>query len=267
MTMVEELVSRGFAVVGIDHPYGSAVAAFPDGRVVHARTDVFLDTSTDESLQHSYSVAEEQLGIRVADLRFVLDRLEAMNAGGGLGPLNGRLRFDLAGAIGYSFGGAVAAEACALDARFRGAIDLDGDLFGTAARDGVERPLMIVSDSFDPPAADDLASPVPARRRDAKILDTQARLVQNTFTRYGGYRLQIPGMLHAELSDDFLLSPAGWLKRRASKAAPRILRIVDDYALAFFGSLLNGRGTPQLESLSRRYRKVRLTVFPRQQPP
>ncbi|UOK63043.1 hypothetical protein MT997_34085 [Paenibacillus sp. OVF10] len=34
MTAIEELVSHGYIVVGMDHPYTSARVTFPDGRKV-----------------------------------------------------------------------------------------------------------------------------------------------------------------------------------------------------------------------------------------
>jgi dienelactone hydrolase len=45
------------------------------------------------------------------------------------------------GAFGHSFGGATALEVAQRESRVRAAIDLDGDLFGTLAREGVSKHL------------------------------------------------------------------------------------------------------------------------------
>lgn len=63
---VEELVSRGYVVVTVDHT-GEAPVEFPGGRVAPVVTP-------DDTL-------EKATGVRVADTRFVLDALESLAAG------------------------------------------------------------------------------------------------------------------------------------------------------------------------------------------
>ena len=128
----EELASNGFIVAGMDHPYGSKVTVFPDGRVIRTRLYNWLDLSSDEALLRSRSVVEGQLRIRSHDAIFVLDSLLQMNHQS-RGWLAGKVDPDRIGIFGHSFGGAVAAQVCWLDRRFRAGINMDGSMFGEAA--------------------------------------------------------------------------------------------------------------------------------------
>ena len=60
----EELASHGFVVVGIDHPYGTWLTVFPDGRVARSTLDACLDYSSDEALAASIRNTESELRIR-----------------------------------------------------------------------------------------------------------------------------------------------------------------------------------------------------------
>ena len=113
----EELASHGFIVVGIDHPYATEWTVFPDGRIVATTLGEFLDCSTDETFAAGEGVAEEQLRIRVADVRFVIDELERLDRSDPGGRFTGRIDASRVGVFGHSFGGAVAAEACRDDPR------------------------------------------------------------------------------------------------------------------------------------------------------
>ena len=100
----EELASHGFVVVGIDHPYATALTVFPDGRAIAGALGGFLDCSTDESLAASLRVADEQLRLRLADARFVLDELERLDRDDPGGLFTGRLDLGRVGIFGHSFG-------------------------------------------------------------------------------------------------------------------------------------------------------------------
>src|SRR5262245_49324243 len=60
----EEMASHGFIVVGVDHPYGTELTRFPDGRVVRTTLGAPLDYSTDEALATSVRSAEAELRVR-----------------------------------------------------------------------------------------------------------------------------------------------------------------------------------------------------------
>jgi hypothetical protein len=127
-TLVEDLASHGYVVVTMSHTYEAWEVEFPGGRVERGRHDPDNDLTRDPY---------EALKIRLADTRFVLDQLAALGAGHNPDaerrPLPAGLRhcLDLAkiGIFGHSLGGALTAQALALDSRVIAAVNLDGSMF------------------------------------------------------------------------------------------------------------------------------------------
>ncbi|MEW2576362.1 alpha/beta hydrolase family protein [Streptomyces syringium] len=162
----EELASRGYVVVTIDHPGDASEVDFPT-RTRHrkkVRPTVFrTDPRKDPQLFRT------AIDTRIADTRFVLDTLEAVAAGHRPGaerralPENLGEALDLrrVGMYGHSAGGTTAAEAMYEDHRISAAVNLEGylnhppgkpgrtgELF-PVARHGVDRPLLLLgTDGF-----------------------------------------------------------------------------------------------------------------------
>ncbi|MFH8369500.1 alpha/beta hydrolase family protein [Streptomyces sp. NPDC018031] len=160
-TLVDELASRGYVVVTVDHTYDAAAVEFPGGRVEHSRLpEEFAEA------QRTGRVTEllrKTLAVRVTDTRFVLDRLELLAAGhnpdADAAPLPTGLRgaVDLraTGMLGHSAGGFTAAQALLEDRRIDAAVNMDGVLGyvqryedpshpATVATQGVDRPLLLM---------------------------------------------------------------------------------------------------------------------------
>ncbi|MBB4688436.1 alpha/beta hydrolase family protein [Amycolatopsis jiangsuensis] len=127
----EDLASRGYVVVTVDHTGEAPFVVFPDGRMVTA------DHGPD---------LEADLRVRVADEQFVLDRLP------GIPGLGRAMDLSHVGAFGHSYGGDTAAEMATVDSRVDAAADLDGflayDVDGQrltrAAAEGVPRPVLLM---------------------------------------------------------------------------------------------------------------------------
>lgn len=146
--LVEELASRGYVVVTMDHTYEATAVEFPDGRVAL------------RSLPEAEDLLRRLVAVRVDDVRFVLSQLEAMRAGGNPDaasrPLPEGLRtaLDLSrvGMFGHSAGGFTAAETMLVDARIDAGVNLDGSMayrmsrgeYGAAVGRGLERPFMLM---------------------------------------------------------------------------------------------------------------------------
>ncbi|MFH8980067.1 alpha/beta hydrolase family protein [Streptomyces varsoviensis] len=112
--LAEDLASRGYVVASVDHPGDAAAVEFPDGRLVPHREP---EGGAAGELETRY------LPTRVADLRFVLDRLLAPGS-----PWHGLLDPARIGVAGHSLGGAAAAELARVDAQ----LDARGDARGDA---------------------------------------------------------------------------------------------------------------------------------------
>ena len=115
LALLEDLASRGFIVVGVDHPYISARTVFPDGRVTESK----VMRGDDVSAQ-----------VAVDDLRSVLDWLHGLDAAAPGTPISGHIDTQRIGAVGHSFGGSAALQATRVDDRLRAAVDIDGRVQG-----------------------------------------------------------------------------------------------------------------------------------------
>jgi hypothetical protein len=107
--LVEDLASHGYVVVTMSHTYEAWEVEFPGGWVERGRHDPDNDLTRDPY---------DAVMIRLADTRFVLDQLAALNAGRNPDaerrPLPAGLRRSLnlarIGIFGHSLGGATAAR-------------------------------------------------------------------------------------------------------------------------------------------------------------
>lgn len=257
---VEELASHGFVVVGIDHTYCSGVTVFPDGRVVYSSSDLDLDFKTAAGIQRYLTNAESQIQIRAQDARFVLDELEKMNAPGSHDRFSGRLDLKRVGIFGHSFGGAVAAQACCLDTRFKAGMNLDGMLFGESARSPVTQPFMFMNSDEPRPTKQQMAGD-PYQKMVGDSWDVQ----DDYLKRNGGYNLTIALSKHINFSDNALFSPLRRLTGAGRINARRCMAIVDAYSLAFFEKTLENKPEPLLDGPSPAYPEVTLDKFSRQQ--
>lgn len=230
--LVEDLASHGYIVVGIDHPYNSGPIAFPDGRVLPPLRSDSMDFNT-KSVEQIRAAGDVELARQTADTRFVLDRMQAM-AADPKSPFYGRLSAENAGVLGFSFGGAVAAQASALDPRIRCALDLDGSLFGEVQREGLPKPFMFLEEDVPDYAAEDLSRLSPADRVDKALNDGDSEM----FEKYGGYRIILHGSTHSSFTDSAIFSPWRRISGAGNIPPRRQFQIIREYALAFFDKTL-----------------------------
>lgn len=116
-SFIEDLVSHGFVVASINHPYVSGITVFPDGRTVG-----LADVPTDPIERSAFF--NMSLRTIIQDAKFVVDVLTDLNT---TDP-DFTSHFDLSqvGMYGHSFGGANTAVCCYEDPRFRAGLTLDG---------------------------------------------------------------------------------------------------------------------------------------------
>lgn len=124
--LCEDLASRGFVVAAVDHPYEARVVELPDGRLL--RTSLPTNDTGNRRLAG---------GVRLADTRFVLDRLEGFATGEESADDSGRplprgladaLDMDRVGMFGHSLGGVTTAEAMLVDDRIDAGVNMDGSM-------------------------------------------------------------------------------------------------------------------------------------------
>ena len=253
---VEDLASRGYVVVTIDHT-GEAPVEFPDGRV----TPVRFPTDDPRTV----------IDVRVADTRFVLDRLADLTRGRNpesrprpLPPgLHRALELRRTGMLGYSAGGFTAAETMLVDRRIDAGVNLDGTLqygfpdgvLGEAARRGLDRPFLLFGadgHSHLPQPGTELNDPSWTsfwnHQRGWKL---DLGIPDGTHGAFADYQWSVPAVAAA-----FDLPPGPVTEQLGTVDPAGSVRAQRAYIGAFFEQFLRGRHQPLLRKPSPRYPEV-----------
>ncbi len=116
----EELVSHGYVVAALDHPYDTAAVVFADGRAVRRPKHSIRPDA------EGYRLGEELAAVKAGDLSSALTHLGRLDSGQVGSVLTGRLNTDRAAVVGMSAGVGGAFQAARTDERFSAVIALDG---------------------------------------------------------------------------------------------------------------------------------------------
>lgn len=259
-TLIRALAARGFVIVSAIYPArapGLDPAAYQRQRDELIRPMSF---ASEAAYQETLRRADARVRARAEDAVAILDMLTRFRSCDPANPLSDRLATDRVGIFGFSLGGAVAAEAAWLDRRFQAAMNLDGWHFADAAKYGVDRPYLWISDDTPLPGPADLASPDPETRYTALLNHEEHPAALASIRRLGGIVATISGTSHTDFSDEALMS----LRRRFSfwRISPqRVQQIIAGYAAAFFEAALAGRPATTAADLPA-YPEVRLEISP-----
>ncbi|WP_339224426.1 lipase [Paenibacillus sp. FSL H8-0332] len=245
MSVIEELVSQGYIVVGMDHPYTSAKVTYPDGDSVYYVPDPEFDTSA-ELYNHNVN----GIAIRAADASFVLDTLTEWNNQDPNGLFQGKLDLSRTGIFGHSYGGATTAESLAQDKRFKAGISLEGGFWGKVAHAGLKQPFMYMmtggtAQSLDPAAT----------KKDKVFYEEFAPDLESVMTRSSGdtYYLTVDHFIHQSFTEIALLSPSLF----ANGLDPvHTVDITRSYVRSFFDQYLKGEPQALLNGPSAEYPEV-----------
>lgn len=245
MSVIEELVSHGYIVVGMDHPYTSAKVTYPDGDSVYYVPDPEFDTAAELYAHNVTGVA-----IRAADASFVLDTLTDWNTSDPNGLFQGKLDLTRVGIFGHSYGGATAAEALAQDKRFKAGVSLEGGFWGEVAHTGLQQPFMYMMSGGTAKSLD------PAETKKDKVFYEEfAPDLESVMTRSTGdtYYLTVDHFIHQSFTEIALLSPALF----ANGLDPvHTVNITRSYVTAFFDQYLQGEPQALLDGPSADYPEV-----------
>jgi dienelactone hydrolase len=247
----EELASHGYIVVGMDHPYGSEVTIFPDGRIIHSRLVFGAPFSSAGAEEKFVRTAEQEVRIRAEDAVSVVAALERWNADDPSGVLTARVDLDRIGIFGFSLGGAVAMQACWLDRRFKAGIDMDGLITAESARDGAGAPFLFLLGRNPLEAEADRLIAGSAEQRELEFDWRQEARMRELAKSGGGQFVQLDGMRHFNFSDRQFYAPwpssdrglAARLLNRLrlrpnSERAEEVARMINQHLRDFFDQYL-----------------------------
>lgn len=234
-SLASEIVSHGYIVVGLNHPYDVPAVELSNGEIAPYDKEQWLL----EAERHQRYIAE-RIKVRTADVLFVLNQLEQMNANG---PLAGLVNVDAVGVAGHSLGGITASEACKADLRFKACVNFDG-----LQRGG-------------PFSAEEHATPPD---QPFLFLTKEARLHPEILERFESisesYWIVVHGASHQSFTDSSLLQPS---LAPVSNQADRFMDLIQKYTLAFLDQTLKGNSDPLLLTHTER-EGVSVTAFPSQ---
>lgn len=244
--LCEALASEGFVVMAMDHPDRGELPG--------------LDFTTEASFERFMKAAERELNSRARDVLQVFAALTDLQSGAlAGGKFQGRLNLAAAGVAGYSFGGAVAAEACLRDPRLRAGANLDGTLFGKAERTGAPQPFLFVTDTAGMPPESELRSPDGAVRRNAEFFTKSLQDMDRWLQTRGGWLVRFDGTQHASFSDQPLYSR---FHTTGTQDARHKIEEISASVVAFFDVTLRGESSGRLLDQNAPSNGVEVRFFP-----
>lgn len=263
---VEELVSHGYIVVGLDQPYAAVTVGFPDGRritgVTRDRLQPLIDQSTSpaEPAPTLNGKALEQgiVPYLTQDIGFTLDQLAAVDAADPHGVLTGRLDLQRVGTFGISLGAIVAGEACHTDLRLRACLMMDAAMPADVVPAGLRQPSMWITRNAETMRLEQRHG---GGWPEAAIHEAQTsmRAVYAKSPPGHSYFVQVPGMFHPNFTDAPYWTPLAYQMGLGGPIdAQRGFDIVNAYSVAFFDQELQGHPTALLSGPARQYPEVTL---------
>ena len=261
---VEELVSHGYIVAGLDQPGAAANVVFPDGHQAAGLPGKELQDLIRPSYMPGQSAplvngkAPAASGIipyLTQDVVFTLNQLERLNQADSNGILTGRLDMQRIGAFGVSLGGIVVGEACLLEQRLGACLMMDAPVPTDVMEAGLTQPSMWITRDADSMRLE--------RQRaggwpEAEILAHQTTM-RSAFEGLAGagHFVQVPGAFHSNFMDLPKWSPlTSWLGITGPIDGQRAHNIINAYSLAFFDRHLKNRPAALLDGPAELYPEV-----------
>lgn len=243
--VIEELVSHGYIVAGVNFTYYSPYTVFSDGDV-SGQHEFAIDLFGAPPRYYRGPVPPPVIHVMKDDLRFTLNQLRRVNADAS-SPLRGRIDLDRIGAFGHSIGSTPALVAAREDVRVRAVASFDGNLAIFNGDPVFPKPLLWISTG---PSG---ASATPPANR-GELLTSVLRSAPVS------YNVIIAGATHNFPGDDELRSRA----RPEGRVDPvRALKVTKDYTRAFFDEQLLGKTSPLLAGTSPDYPEAVLDIVRR----
>ncbi len=261
-SLIEEMVSCGYIVAGVDHTYESPMTIFEDNRlywnqeymrrghdnVEFDRFQVLRDSMTEiQADSQRWLVLQEMIDCFPGwtesmnrwneDLCFVLDELVKMNFDS---THFLHLKIDTAqvGVMGHSWGGAVAVHTAATDRRFKAAVNMDGAQWGDLADTILRKPLLsIVAD------------------RNYDDFFTPNFLVYDNVARDLCYEVRIRNTGHADFGDLTYWSKIPQLTETGGISPGRMTQINTSLLINFFDQYVRGVNS-QFEKIIYQYPEI-----------
>ena len=237
---IQELVSQGYIVVGIDCPVAVALATFPDGSTLKSLPRTLIDPMLNESLTEenpllSYKGKTFEGGLIAyfaKDVSRVIDFLTTLNTNDPNHLLYNKLNLDRLGAFGVSLGGIIVSEASWKDPRIKANLIMESRIPLKIVQTGLRVPTMVITRPAEAMRTERERSGGWTESDIQEHLNTMGNLCKNTAE---SEFVQIPNIFHVDFTDAPLWVP--------------------------FPHLLGFSGTPPIEETHHKLNELTLTFF------
>ncbi len=139
---LQDIVSHGYVVIAVDHPYDTTYTQFSDGTIALFAQQAFDDATKKPNGFNDY--ARQRVEIMAQDNHFALSEiLKLSSTKAAHVPFYNRIDEEKIAAIGHSIGGLAAARTCQIDLRVRACMDQDsvdyrGSAFAVSGLNSIE---------------------------------------------------------------------------------------------------------------------------------
>lgn len=236
LSIIENIVSHGYIVVGIDHAYFNIFTQFPNNRIA---TSFALDAQfqkMEPTEQNKFLI--QAIDIYKADMQFVVEQLTSFSQDG-QNILYSHIDLDKIAVMGHSAGGTAAIEFCRTSNLCKAAIDLDGWYDHIIGHEPLKKPLLLLfgekSIEVTEPTPEYLARKQLTRdqyfEREQKIADHKAVLRNDPLCSM----TIIPNATHGDFGDEILEK---WPLNRSSSDPYKVLATINTQILNFLNKNL-----------------------------
>jgi hypothetical protein len=273
---LEDIVSHGYIVVAVDHPYDTTYTILSDGSVILFAQDRF-DTETKKPNGFIH-YAKERVEVMGDDNKFALTEiLQYANTRSLHAPFYNRVNEHEIGAFGHSIGGLAAARTCQIDSRVDACMDQDSDddrgspFIVTPLDETEKQPFLLFDvssgDLWSPamvnPSDADLAAQKTTRSEYMALLKQHQTNEINQLTGIpgGSYRVMLfglPGFIHRSFTDQTLVDFSG--NKQGSNV--HNFEVAQAYILAFFDRYLKGDHNTVLDTQTPVDPRAKVVQFP-----
>ena len=209
---IQELVSQGYIVVGIDCPMAVALATFSDSSTLQSQPRSVIDPMLNDSLTEenpllSYNGKTFEGGLIAyfaKDVSRVIDFLTALHTDDPHHLLANRLNMDKLGAFGVSLGGVIVSEASWKDRRIKASLIMESPIPKKIAQTGLPVPTMVITRPAEAMRTERERSGGWTESDIQEHLSTMENLCKNTPE---SEFVQIPDIFHVDFTDAPLWVP------------------------------------------------------------
>lgn len=248
--MIENLVSNGYVVATINHPYDTENFKFADGDFINFAKDKWdKPVSKDWTNEQRKQFFDERRFGWAKDISFVVNQLQKLDK-----PFKDIFDWQKLGHFGHSFGGQASSIVCANDLRFKACANLDGMAQGNVVLPNekgemMKQPFLFFSKSEEVTDAElkmmNLSREEYRLRENKRITERWKPSFKNAMANIesGSYLIIYPGIKHGTFGDGVLFNKNDKLFLERDS----IVRNINDYTLAFFDKFLRNKKNTLLD--------------------